>query len=164
MGMGAGPGAMGYFSRPALSLVAQVRLRDGTLVTFDSRQPASAESLPYRLLASLAVLLVGVLLVSLLAVRWATRPLNTLADAAEELGRDIQRPPLPEAGPVEVRRAARAFNTMQSPETRSGDDTAARIEAQTIEQIARVKTVVAQLESWRDELRQDRRHCVAQHV
>lgn len=56
------------------------------------------------------------------------------------------------------------FNTMQSPETRGGDDTAARIEAQTIEQIARVKTVVAQLESWRDELRQDRRHCVAQHV
>ena len=56
------------------------------------------------------------------------------------------------------------FNTMQSPETRAGDDTAARIEAQTIEQIARVKTVMAQLESWRDELRQDRRHYVAQHV
>jgi hypothetical protein len=55
------------------------------------------------------------------------------------------------------------FNTMQSPDTRSGD-TAARIEAQTIEQIARVKTVMAQLESWRDELRQDRRHCVAQQV
>lgn len=119
MGMGMGPGAnhpggMGYFARPALSLVAQVRLRDGSLVTFDSRQPASAESLPYRLLASLAVLLVGVVLLSLLAVRWATRPLNTLADAAEELGRDIQRPPLPETGPGEVRRAARAFNTMQS--------------------------------------------------
>lgn len=45
------------------------------------------------------------------------------------------------------------FNTMQSPDARGGDDTAARIEAQTIEQIARVKTVVAQLESWRDELR-----------
>lgn len=114
MGMGMGPGHMSYFGRPALSLVAQVRLRDGTLVTFDSRQPASAESLPYRLLASLVVLLAGVVLVSLLAVRWATRPLNTLAGAAEELGRDIQRPPLPEAGPVEVRRAARAFNTMQS--------------------------------------------------
>jgi hypothetical protein len=56
------------------------------------------------------------------------------------------------------------FNMMQSPESRGGDDTAARIEAQTIEQIARVKTVMAQLESWRDELRQDRRQCVAQHV
>ena len=49
------------------------------------------------------------------------------------------------------------FNMMQLPESRGGDDAAARIEAQTIEQIARVKTVMAQLESWRDELRQDRR-------
>ena len=56
------------------------------------------------------------------------------------------------------------FNMMQLPESRGGDDAAARIEAQTIEQIARVKTVMAQLESWRDELKQDRRHCVAQHV
>jgi signal transduction histidine kinase len=113
-GAGMGRGAMAYFSRPALALIAQVRLRDGTLVTFDSRQPASTENWPYRLLGSLAVLLAGVIVVSLLAVRWATRPLATLAGAAEELGRDIQRPPLPETGPVEVRRAARAFNTMQS--------------------------------------------------
>ena len=34
--------------------------------------------------------------------------------AAEALGRDIHRPPLPEHGPTEVRRAARAFNTMQT--------------------------------------------------
>jgi signal transduction histidine kinase len=113
-GAGMGRGAMAYFSRPALALIAQVRLRDGTLVTFDSRQPASTENWPYRLLGSLAVLLAGVIVVSLLAVRWATRPLATLAGAAEELGRDIQRPPLPETGPVEVRRAAHAFNTMQS--------------------------------------------------
>jgi signal transduction histidine kinase len=46
-------------------------------------------------------------------VRWATRPLDRLAAAAEELGRNVNRPPLPEAGPVEVARAARAFNTMQ---------------------------------------------------
>jgi hypothetical protein len=51
------------------------------------------------------------------------------------------------------------FNTMQSPDARGGDDAAARIEAQTIEQIARVKTVVAQLESWRDELRQEEALC-----
>jgi hypothetical protein len=56
------------------------------------------------------------------------------------------------------------FNMMQLPESRGGDDAAAPIEAHTSEQISRVKTVMAQLESWRDELRQDRRHCVAQHV
>lgn len=118
--MGPGAGRMGlrpgmpYFAQPALSFVAQVRLHDGTLVTFDSRPAVQSESWPYRLLASLAVLLAGVVAVSLLAVRWATRPLNSLADAAEELGRNIDRPPLAETGPVEVTRAARAFNTMQS--------------------------------------------------
>jgi signal transduction histidine kinase len=100
--------------QPGNSFVAQVRLGDGTLVTFDSRQPAQTEGWPYRLLLSIAVLLVAVVVVSLVAVRWATRPLNALADAADELGRDIHRPPLPEKGPEEVSRAARAFNTMQA--------------------------------------------------
>jgi hypothetical protein len=56
------------------------------------------------------------------------------------------------------------FNTMQLPESRTRDDTDACIEAQTIGQIARVETAKAQLEGWRDELRQDSRHCVAQHI
>jgi signal transduction histidine kinase len=106
--------AMQYLSQPALSFVAQVRLHDGTFVTFDSRQPAETENWPYRLLSSLAVLLAAVIGVSLIAVRWATRPLNALADAAEELGKNIHRPPLAESGPLEVARAARAFNTMQA--------------------------------------------------
>jgi signal transduction histidine kinase len=55
-----------------------------------------------------------VLVLSYVAVRWVTRPLQVLATAADELGRDINRPPLPEGGPVEVSRAARAFNTMQT--------------------------------------------------
>jgi signal transduction histidine kinase len=60
------------------------------------------------------LIIVGVLsLLSLVAVRWVTRPLHRLAQAAEALGRDINRPPLPETGPQEVRRAARAFNAMQ---------------------------------------------------
>jgi len=105
--------AMHFGSQPGFSFVAQVRLDDGTLVTFDSRQPGETATWPYRLLLSLAVLLGAVVAVSLVAVRWATRPLNALADAADELGRNIERAPLPEKGPLEVARAARAFNTMQ---------------------------------------------------
>jgi signal transduction histidine kinase len=60
------------------------------------------------------LIIVGVLaLLSLVAVRWVTRPLHRLAQAAEALGRDINHPPLGENGPAEVRRAARAFNAMQ---------------------------------------------------
>ena len=123
MGMGMGlypppgmvPGAgMRPGAQPGLSFVAQVHLRDGALVNFDSRQSEQSASWPYRLLASLVVLLAAVIAVSLIAVRWATRPLNALADAADELGRNIDRKPLTESGPLEVARAARAFNTMQS--------------------------------------------------
>jgi hypothetical protein len=53
---------------------------------------------------------------------------------------------------------------MQVPDVRLGEDYSARIESQTIEQIARVKTVMAQLESWRDELKQETRQRVTQRV
>lgn len=106
--------AMHFSAQPGFSFVSQVRLRDGTLITFDSRQPQETASWPYRLLLSLVVLLAAVILLSLVAVRWATRPLKALADAATELGRNINRPPLAETGPIEVTRAAQAFNTMQA--------------------------------------------------
>ena len=113
-GMGPGPGhgpmrmMMGgrYF-------IAQVRLADGAWLRFDTHAAEEA-ALSWRLAAALAVLLAAVLGVSVVAVRWVTRPLRSLADAAEALGRDLNRPPLPEAGPTEVREAARAFNRMQS--------------------------------------------------
>lgn len=46
------------------------------------------------------------------AVRRLTRPLRTLAAAAERLGRDVHAPPLSEEGPSEIATAALAFNTM----------------------------------------------------
>jgi signal transduction histidine kinase len=113
MRMPFGPGMHGA-AQGAFSFVSQVRLLDGTLVTFDSRLPREASSWPYRLLLSLLVLLAAVIVLSLVAVRWATRPLKALADAATDLGRNINRPPLPENGPTEVARAARAFNGMQA--------------------------------------------------
>jgi signal transduction histidine kinase len=103
-----------FLGQPGLSFVAQVPLRDGVLATFDSRLPEETASWPYRLLLSLAVLLAAAIAVSLLAVRWVTRPLRAFADAASELGRDIHRPALEERGPLEVARAARALNTMQA--------------------------------------------------
>ena len=113
-GMMHGPEGMGPGAPFAgISFVVQAPLQDGTLVTFDSRQPLEAVNWPYRMLLSLGILLVAVIVLTLIAVRWITRPLKTLADAADRLGADIERPPLAEDGPLEVSRAARAFNTMQ---------------------------------------------------
>lgn len=96
-----------------VSFIVQVQLQDGAWIMFDHRITEQLFAWPHRLLLTLLVLLVSVVAVSLLAVRWITRPLSVLANAAEQLGKDIHSPPLSESGPVEVRRAARAFNRMQ---------------------------------------------------
>lgn len=105
---------MGYLNQPGVALIAQVELRDGAWVTVETRQPPQTAGWPYRMLWSIAILLAAAVAVAFIAVRWATRPLQTLARAAEELGRNVNRAPMPETGPIEVARAARAFNTMQS--------------------------------------------------
>lgn len=54
-----------------------------------------------------------VVLIALVAVRLALAPVKRLAAAAQQLGQDINRAPLDENGPAEVRHAAQAFNVMQ---------------------------------------------------
>jgi signal transduction histidine kinase len=55
-----------------------------------------------------------VILGALFVVRWLTRPIKLLSQAAEDLGKNIDRPPLPETGSTEVKAAARTFNAMQN--------------------------------------------------
>jgi signal transduction histidine kinase len=95
-------------------LRTEVQLRDGRWARFDTEQPKAAPALPWRLALTLLVLALAVLVLSFVAVRWVTRPLHMLASAATALGKDINRPPLPEQGPLEIRQAASAFNTMQA--------------------------------------------------
>lgn len=109
------PGPMAeYFPHRGVAFQVATRLADGTWASFEHGLAGEPFAWPWRLLLTLAVLLVSVIALALIAVRWLTRPLAVLAAAADELGRDIRRPPLPEDGPMEVRRAAAAFNTMQA--------------------------------------------------
>jgi signal transduction histidine kinase len=103
-----------YFEeRAGMRIHAAVMLGDGTWITAESTYPPRATTWFTRLLRNLAIV-DGVMLVLLFfAVRLVTRPLSVLAGAAEELGRNIERPPLPETGTVELARASRALNTMQ---------------------------------------------------
>jgi signal transduction histidine kinase len=101
------------FSAAGAFFTVQVALHDGSWVTFDSYLSPQAGAVPRRLALTLLILLGTVIALSLVAVRWVTGPLSQLATAAEKLGEDIDRPPLPETGPSEAQRAARAFNTMQ---------------------------------------------------
>lgn len=109
------PGPMAdYFPPRGVAFEVHTQLADGTWTRFEHGLGGAPFAWPWQLLLTLAVLLVSVIALALLAVRWLTRPLAVLATAADELGRDIKRAPLPENGPMEVRRAAAAFNTMQA--------------------------------------------------
>ncbi len=66
---------------------------------------------PLFLLSFLLMTVLAALLI-VWAVRRLMAPVRTLAVAAERLGRDVNAPPLPETGPLEVALAAAAFNTM----------------------------------------------------
>ncbi len=118
--MGGGPG--GHRMGMGAAVRTEVQLRDGSWARFDAVLPPAPDGLPWRLLLTLGVLLAAVLVLSFVAVRWVTRPLHVLATAAEALGRDIHSPKLPEDGPLEIRQAARAFNTMQDRLTRFIED------------------------------------------
>jgi signal transduction histidine kinase len=107
-----GPGMRG-FSPAGAFFTVQIALRDGTWVTFDSHLSPQDTALPLRVALTLLVLLGTVTVLSLVAVRWVTGPLSALANAAGQLGENINRPPMKEEGPIEVQRAAKAFNTMQ---------------------------------------------------
>jgi signal transduction histidine kinase len=94
-------------------LRVSLQLDDQTWLNFeaplvDERNVASPWSVPLLALAALAILAA-----SIWAVRRLTAPLTTLADAAEQLGRDVNAAPLSETGPQELRQAAHAFNLMQ---------------------------------------------------
>ncbi len=63
------------------------------------------------LITTILTLVVAVM--AIWAVRRTTKPVSLFATAAENLGLGLNATPLPETGTGEVRRAARAFNTMQ---------------------------------------------------
>jgi signal transduction histidine kinase len=71
------------------------------------------EALPLRFIWHVSLTLAAVIIVSLVAVRWATMPLQQMAKAATDFAHDLDAPPLEESGPTEVCRAAQAFNFMQ---------------------------------------------------
>ncbi len=95
-------------------LDAAIPLADGTWLSFATALPDAGPATTWQFILSMGVMAVIIVVVSAWAVRRVTAPLGSIAAAAERLGRDVDAPPLVEAGTVEMQRAARAFNEMQS--------------------------------------------------
>jgi len=108
------------FRRVEECQVVYVSLKDGTLLKLKLRMmrgpggpPGRPPGMPYLSpYFGLFLLLIGAL--AFFVAKMTARPIKHLAVAAGELGRDIDRPPLDERGPTEVRQAATAFNAMQA--------------------------------------------------
>lgn len=88
-----------------------LRLADDTPLTIELFPPRIEISGWVPLVLSMQLALLAVF--TWIAVRLATRPLAQLARAADALGPDLRGHPLSEDGPLEVSRAATAFNAMQ---------------------------------------------------
>ncbi|MGX1742437.1 ATP-binding protein [Bosea sp. NPDC055353] len=94
-------------------MLVSVRLDDGSWVNFSSSALGATQHADWSVLTVTICFGVGIVVVALLLLRWAIRPLRDLAIAAERFSLDQTPHPLSESGPAEVRRAARAFNTMR---------------------------------------------------
>lgn len=90
-----------------------LQLGAGDWLRVRGQAPSEILALPVHHFMTLGVMLTMVFLLVWLIARMTVRPLTDLAAAARALGDDLQRPPLPENGPLEVRAAAQAFNAMQ---------------------------------------------------
>ena len=113
-GVGSGMGAgMGRMQQDSGIRSFDLRLNDGQWVRIAASLKPGAPALPsdfyVHLLASLGI----IVLVVMLVVRQATRPLQQLVQAADNLGQNLDAPPLPETGSAEMRTAAHAFNRMR---------------------------------------------------
>lgn len=99
-------------ARPG-SFVGSIRMADGTWINFSAGAGFLIASTQHGILLSTTAMALGIVAISVILVRWVIEPLRSLTDAAARVGVDVSTPGMPEAGPREVRDAARAFNQMQ---------------------------------------------------
>ena len=103
---------------PAPVLVIQTELEPGNWLYLASVMPNpyflnGNDPLSFDRLVLQGLSLATVLLLSFMVVRWITRPLSALSDAAEAFGTGENMPELPETGSREFINTARAFSAMR---------------------------------------------------
>ena len=77
-------------------MLISVRLDDGSWVNFSSSALGANQIVDWSVIAVTICFGVGIVIVALLLLRWATRPLRDLALAAERFSLDQTPQPLPE--------------------------------------------------------------------
>lgn len=101
-----GTGADQHIALMSLRLPDQSWLNVSLFAVHEARASGSGH------LVSTSLMALGVALISMLMAAWLTRPLRRITDAVSKLSIDARSPPIPEAGPREVRELASSFNAM----------------------------------------------------
>jgi signal transduction histidine kinase len=91
-----------------------VRMQDGQLLRLSVLPPRPPPGHGNSELTTLLPFLISIAFLAYLVTRMTMRPLKQLAQAAKNLGNDINHPPLTLAGASEIRQASAAFNAMQA--------------------------------------------------
>lgn len=112
---------------PAPVMVIQAEMEPGNWLYLAALMPnpyflESGDPLTSDRLLLQALSLVAVLMLSILVVRWTTRPLAALSEAAAAFGNGAHMPALPDTGSREFVRTARAFGDMRERIQRFIDD------------------------------------------
>lgn len=97
-------------------------LRDGQWLHAVYAKPVEGSSFGRKAVFSWVITALALSAIAVLVARQISRPLQQLATMAERLGRGENTHDLPESGPADVRRTARAFNQMQRRIRRFVDD------------------------------------------
>jgi two-component system, OmpR family, sensor kinase len=100
-------------SDPHIALIS-MQLPDDSWVNVSLFSRMTPQTGNHGTVLSTTLMALGVIVISILVVRWMTQPLRTFADAAQRLYRGTETVSIPEEGPREVRELASAFNDMQA--------------------------------------------------
>jgi two-component system OmpR family sensor kinase len=95
-------------------IYVSLQIADGSWVNYAITRFSHPASASHGTIFSTSIMALGIILASFWVVRLFSRPLQKLAEASSSLAQNLEAPPLPVAGPREVREAAAAFNSMQS--------------------------------------------------
>ena len=93
-------------------LLVSVQLPDQSWINFSSPTLGTIQHFDASVLIIALTIGLIIIIIAALLMRWVTQPLHRLALASERFTLDGKPEQIDETGPLEVRRAARAFNTM----------------------------------------------------
>jgi signal transduction histidine kinase len=91
-----------------------IRMSDGELLRLSILPPRNPQLEPNDIGRTSLAFVISIAVLAYLVTRMTMRPLKDLAQAAKDLGNDINHPPLTLAGASEIRQASAAFNAMQA--------------------------------------------------